>query len=77
MMDANDQLEQLSRRLSWQKTGPVDTVANAIIARLTTAVSTLIASLRMAAHERPLITLLLSGQIGYVTGRVGRHYARR
>ncbi len=76
MMDASDQLDQLSRRLSWQGTNPLDTVINGIIARLTTAGATLIASLQRAACERPLITLLLSCQLGYLTGRMGRRYAR-
>lgn len=76
-MDANDQLYQLSRQLSWQSAKPVDIVANEIILRLRTAAATLIASLRRAAYERPLITLLLSCQLGYLTGRIGRRYARR
>ena len=76
-MDPNNQLEQLSRRLSWQGLKPVDTVVNEIMASLGAAGSTLITSLRWAAHERPLITLLLSCQLGYLAGRMGRHYARR
>lgn len=31
----------------------------------------LVTSLRQTAHDRPLITLLLAGQIGYLVGRVG------
>jgi hypothetical protein len=77
MMDANDQLHQLSIRLSWQGAKPVDTVTNEIIARLRVAGAVLIASLRWAACERPLITLLLSCQLGYLTSRMGRRYARR
>jgi hypothetical protein len=77
MMDASDQLDQLSRRLSRQGKNPVDTVLNELITCLTTAGATLIASLRWAAYERPLITLLLSCQFGYLTGRMGRRYARR
>lgn len=76
-MDPNNKLEQLSRRLSWQSPKFVDTVVNEIIASLGTAGTTLVAGLRWAAHERPLITLLLSCQLGYLTGRMGRHYARR
>jgi hypothetical protein len=76
-MDANDQLDQLSRRLNWQSASPVDTVVNEIMARLRIAGATLIAGLRWAASDRPLITLLLACQLGYLTSRMGRRYARR
>jgi hypothetical protein len=77
MMDTNDQLDQLSRRLTWQGATPVDAIANEIIVRLSTAGATVMAALRRAAYERPLMTLLLSCQLGYLTNRMGRRYARR
>jgi hypothetical protein len=76
-MDVDEQLDQLSRRLSWQSTASVDTVVGEIIARLRTASSALVASLRWAAYDRPFITLLLSCQVGYLVGRMGHRYARR
>ncbi len=77
MMDVDDRLEQLSRQLSWQSPAPVNTVLGEIMARMTTAGSAVAAGLRWAASERPLVTLLLSCQIGYLVGRMGHRYARR
>jgi hypothetical protein len=76
-MDVDEQLEQLSRRLHWQSPAHIDTAVDEIMVRLRAAGSALVAGLRWAAHERPLITILLSCQLGYLVGRMGHRYARR
>lgn len=76
-MDVDERLDQLSRRLSWRSAAPIDTVASEILGRLSTASLTLVAGLRWAVQERPLITLLLSVQFGYLVGRMGHRYALR
>jgi hypothetical protein len=77
MMAVDEQLERLSRRLSKQSLGPVDTVVNETISRLGALSAAFAAWLRQAAYDQPLITLLLSCQAGYLVARLGRRYARR
>lgn len=76
MMATDDQLEQLSRRLSWQSPGPIDAALADIMSMMGTAGSNLLSGIRWATAERPLITLLLCWQVGYLAGRMGRRYAR-
>jgi hypothetical protein len=76
-MVVDERLDRLSRQLSWQSLGPMDTVINEITNRLTASGAALVAGLRQAAYERPLITLLLSWQVGYLIGRMGHRHAHR
>jgi hypothetical protein len=77
MMAVDEQLERLSRQLSKQTLGPIDTVFNEAMFRIGSAATSLAAWLRQAVYDQPLTTLLLSCQIGYLTARLGRRYARR
>ena len=60
-MAADEQLDQLSRQLSKQSLGPIDRVADEATSRLVAACGAVISSLRQAAYDRPLMTLLLAG----------------
>jgi hypothetical protein len=77
MMPVDEQLEQLSRQLSKQSLGPIDTVFSEATSRLGSVSAAFAAWLRQAAYDRPLITLLLSCQAGYLVARLGHRYARR
>jgi hypothetical protein len=77
MMPVDEQLEQLSRQLSKQSLGPIDTVFSEAMSRLGSVSAAFAAWLRQAAYDRPLITLLLSCQAGYLVARLGHRHARR
>jgi pilus assembly protein TadC len=77
MMAVDERLDRLSRQLSMQSLGPVDTVFTEAMSRVGSASSSLAAWLRQAAYDQPLITLLLSCQVGYLVARFGRRHARR
>jgi hypothetical protein len=77
MVAVDEQLDRLSRQLSMQSLGPIDTVFGEMMSRLSSGSTSLAAWLRQAAHDQPLITLLLSCQVGYMVARLGRRYARR
>jgi hypothetical protein len=76
-MAADAQLDRLSRQLSMQSLGPVDAVFSEVMSRLGSASASVATWLRQATYDQPLITLLLSCQIGYLAARLGRRYARR
>jgi hypothetical protein len=75
-MAGNDQLDQLSWQLSKHSLGPIDAISNEIMSRLGSAFSAVVLSLRQAANDQPLMTLLLAAQAGYLFARLGRRYAR-
>jgi hypothetical protein len=75
-MDVDDRLNQLSRRLSRQGMGPIDTIADETISRLVLACTSAANRLRQIAADRPLITLLLACQVGYLIARMRRRHAR-
>jgi hypothetical protein len=77
MMAVDEQLERLSGQLSKQSLGLIDTVFSETMSRLGAVSAAFAAWLRQAACDRPLITLLLSCQAGYLVARLGRRYARR
>lgn len=76
-MALDEQLDRLSRQLSMQSLGPIDTVYNEVVSHLGSASASIAAWLRQAVYDQPLITLLLSWQVGYLIARLGRRYARR
>jgi hypothetical protein len=76
-MAVDEQLERLSRRLSKENLGPIDMVFNEAMSRLVSTSAAFAAWVRQAAYDQPLITLLLSWQVGYLVARLGRRYARR
>lgn len=76
-MVVDERLDQLSRQLTRQSLGPMDTIINEITNRIAASGAALVAGLRQAANERPLITLLLSWQVGYLIGRMGHRHASR
>jgi hypothetical protein len=76
-MAVDEQIDRLARQLSKQSLGPIDTILNETMSRLGLACGSLAVWLRQAAYDQPLITLLLSCQIGYLVARLGRRHARR
>jgi hypothetical protein len=76
-MVVDKKLDRLSRQLSKQSLGPVDTIFDGTMSRLRMVLTSLTAWLRRAAYDQPLITLLLSCQFGYLIARLGRRHASR
>jgi hypothetical protein len=76
-MAIDEKLDKLAHQLSKQSLGPIDVLVNEAMSRLGSAAASVAAWLRWAATDRPLITLLLSFQVGYLVARLGRRYARR
>jgi hypothetical protein len=76
-MAVDQQLDRLSRQLSKQNLGPVETFLNQLLSEFGSAVAFLTGWLRQAAHDQPLMTLLLSCQAGYLAARLGRLVGRR
>ena len=76
-MAVDEQLDRLSRQLSKLSLGAIDTIADQAFFRLGSVSAAMAAWLRQAAYDQPLITLLLSCQVGYLVARLGRRYARR
>jgi hypothetical protein len=74
-MAVDEQLDRLSSQLSWHSLGPIDAISTEIISRLGSAFSAVDLSLRQAANDQPLVTLLLAVQAGYLIARLGRRYA--
>jgi hypothetical protein len=75
-VDVDDKIDQLKRQLSRQSLGPVAVISDLAASSLRSIFVSVVAWLRQAAHDRPLVTLLFSFQAGYAAGRLGRRYAR-
>jgi hypothetical protein len=76
-MSVDETIDRLSQQLDKQSLGPIDTISNEVMRRVGSAAGSLVASLRQAAYDQPLMTLLLACQFGYLVARLGRAYARR
>jgi hypothetical protein len=76
-MAVDEQLDRLNKQLSKQSLGPIDPFVDRTLSGLSRASASFATWLRDAAYDRPLITLLLSFQIGYLVARLGRQYASR
>lgn len=76
-MAPDEQIDRLNRQLSRDSLRPVTGIARQALSSLVSALSLLSSWLRQAADDRPLITLLLSLETGYVVARVGRRRAGR
>jgi hypothetical protein len=75
-MAANQQIDQLNRRLRSQSLGAVTTISDQAMASMGSGLQSLVTWLRQAAQDRPLVTLLLSLQAGFAVPRMGRRRAR-
>jgi hypothetical protein len=76
-MAVAEQLDRLHRQLSKQSLGPINPLVDQTLAGVSRASASIATWLRETAYDRPLITLLLSFQVGYLVARVGRRYASR
>jgi hypothetical protein len=76
-MAVDEQLDRLNEQLSKQSLGPINPIVDHTVSGFIQASASLAAWLREAAQDRPLITLLLSFQGGYLIARLGRRYAGR
>jgi len=74
-MAVDKQLDQLSWQLQKHGSGPMAAISNDVMSRLGSAINVVMASLRQATQEQPLMTLLLAAQAGYLIARWGRRYA--
>jgi hypothetical protein len=76
-MAVDEQLDRLLRELSKQSLGPIGTIVDQALSRTGSMSAALTTWLREATYNQPLITLLMSCQIGYLFARLGRRHARR
>jgi hypothetical protein len=76
-MAVDEQLARLNRQLSGQSLGPINPLVDQMVSGFTQKIVSVSAWLREEAYDRPLITLLLSFQVGYLVARLGRRYASR
>jgi hypothetical protein len=76
-MAVDQQIDRLSRQLSKQSLGPIDTIFNETVSWLGSASTSLAACLRQAAYDQPLTTVPLSCQADYLVARFRPLYARR
>ena len=76
-MAVDEQIDRLSQQLDKDSIPSVDTLTDDAVAKLAMASAAIIGWLRHYAHERPLVTMLLSCQLGYLIGRFGGRRARR
>jgi hypothetical protein len=76
-MAVDEQLDRLNKQLGRQSLGPINPILDHTFSGLSRASGSFAGWLRTVANDRPLITLLLSFQTGYVVARLGRRYASR
>jgi hypothetical protein len=76
-MAVDEQLDRLSRQLSRQSLGPINPIVDYTVSGFVRASASFAEWLREAASDRPLLTLLLSFQVGYLVAHLGRRYASR
>jgi thiamine monophosphate synthase len=74
-MAVDEQLDRLSSQLSRHGLGGIDAVSAEVTSRVGSAFIAVASSLRRAADDQPLVTLLLAAQAGYLLARLGRRYA--
>ena len=70
-------LQRLERQLSRYGLGPLGDITNEVLHAAASIIGRLAASLRQAAFDYPLTTLVLSCEVGYVVARWRRKHARR
>jgi hypothetical protein len=75
-MTVDEQLDRLSSQLSSHSLGPINAISTEMMSRLGSMFSAVVLSLRQAANDQPLMTLLLAAQAGYLISRLGHRYAR-
>jgi len=76
-MIENEEVDRLKRRLQWEGAGPIAELSNRAIDAMTTQGSGLVSWVREMADDRPLISLLVACQIGFVVGHWGPRRAKR
>src|ERR1700744_6507483 len=80
-MVEDQQIATLKRRLRWEGVGPLTELSNQTAASLWALLQSAGQWLRTAGYQRPLISLLLAFEIGWVVGHWGprraKHYPRQ
>ena len=76
-MAVDEQIDRLSQQLDKDGIPSVDTLTDDAIVKLASASAAITGWFRHHADNRPLITMLLSCQLGYLVGRFRGRRARR
>ena len=76
-MAVDEQIDRLSQQLDKDSIPSVDTLTDDAIVKLASASAAITGWLRHYAYNRPLITMLLSCQLGYLIGRFWGRRAHR
>ena len=75
-MANHEEIDSLKRRLQWEGGGPLMDLSTQAVDGLTIRVRALVLWVREMAEGRPLISLLLSFQLGFVVGQWGSGRAK-
>jgi hypothetical protein len=76
-MSERDEIERLNWRLRMHNIDPLTDVVRQAAASLAPLIRSIGNRLIQSAHSRPLITLFLSFEAGFVIARLGRKHAQR
>ena len=75
-MEMNKEIDRLRRQLQWEGAGPLAGLSNQMTMTLLGGLRAFVDWLREAGTERPLISLVLAMQAGFVVGRWGHRRAK-
>jgi hypothetical protein len=75
-MVESEEIDRLKRRLTWEGGGPLVELSNRMTDALTERGGEFANWVREMAEDRPLISLLISFQIGFAAGRWGSRRAK-
>lgn len=75
-MTENEEVDRLKRRLQWEGAGPTAELSNRAIDAMTKQGSGLVSWVREMAGDRPLMSLLIGCQVGFVVGHWGPRRAK-
>ena len=76
-MTQSEQINRLQRRLTREASAPLVYLSNRMTASLFSLLRSLAEWVREATLERPLVSLVVACEAGFVVGRLGRSHAKR
>ena len=71
MVDTEQEIDRLRRRLGWEAGGPLGEISNHAMDALGSIISATVSWIRRSGEERPLISILLAFEAGFALGRWG------
>ena len=71
MVDTEQEIDRLRRRLGWEAGGPLAEISNHATDALGSIISAMVSWIRRSGEERPMISVLLAFEAGFALGRWG------